>query len=60
MCKPEGLFNKTELDFLGRFPMVTIEKCQGLNQSGYAEEKMIAAGLQLRANLCDANGHHTS
>ena len=60
MGKPEGLFNKTELEFLRCFPMVTIEKGQGLNQSGYAEEKMIAAGIQLKA-ICvmifDATHH---
>ncbi|XP_062522191.1 uncharacterized protein LOC134196979 isoform X2 [Corticium candelabrum] len=48
MCKPQGLFNDTELDFIKRFAMVTIEKGQGLNQSGYAEEKMIAAGMQIK------------
>eukprot|EP00118_Oscarella_pearsei_P000357 m.4768 g.4768 ORF g.4768 m.4768 type:complete len:384 (+) comp11255_c0_seq1:34-1185(+) len=48
MCKPEGLFNQTELDFLTRFPIVTIEKGQGVNETGYAEDKMTAAAMQIK------------
>ena len=48
MCKPGGLFNDTELKFLTRFPIVTIEKGQGVNETGYAEDKMIAAAKQIK------------
>ncbi|XP_065837790.1 uncharacterized protein [Oscarella lobularis] len=49
MCKPGGLFNDTELKFLTRFPIVTIEKGQGVNETGYAEDKMIAAAKQIKS-----------
>ena len=49
MCNASGPFNDSTMDYLTRFPMVTVEKGQGLNAtnepyaSQYAEEKIMDA-----------------
>lgn len=49
LCNKSGPFNSDALAFLSRFPMVTIEKGQGSNNPGYAEDKIIGVAKQLKA-----------
>lgn len=45
-CKATGLFNSNELHLAARFPLMTVEKGQGLELPGYADDKMAAIAAQ--------------
>ncbi len=45
-CKADGLLNSTELDIAAKFALLTVEKGQGLELPGYAEDKMAALAAQ--------------
>jgi hypothetical protein len=45
-CKREGLFNASELQLAAKFPLLTVEKGQGEDLPGYAEDKMNALAAQ--------------
>lgn len=45
-CKSSGLFNTSELALAARFPLLTVEKGQGEELPGYAEDKMAALAAQ--------------
>lgn len=50
--EPNGPFNESELDFILRFPLVTIEKGQSIRQapvSQDAEDKIVAAARQVKS-----------
>ena len=56
MCNATGPFNETSLQFIAKFPMVTIEKGQGINAttvmpyaSYYAEQKILEACQSIKA-----------
>ncbi|KAJ9448857.1 hypothetical protein DIPPA_10058 [Diplonema papillatum] len=58
MCDPEGPFNTSELEYLAKFPMVTVEKGQGINATaqpyaGYPEEEKILQALQAVKEIND-------
>ena len=36
-CKKEGLFNSSELALAAKYPLLTVEKGQGLELPGFAE-----------------------
>jgi hypothetical protein len=45
-CKADGLFNQSELALAARYPLMTVEKGQGLALPGYADDKMAAIAAQ--------------
>lgn len=45
-CKKEGLFNDTELALAVKYPLMTVEKGQGLELPGAADGKMAAIASQ--------------
>ena len=47
-CKADGLFNASELELASKFAILTVEKGQGLNLPGYADDKMVAIAKQWR------------
>jgi hypothetical protein len=49
-CKAEGLFNASELALASKFPVLTVEKGQGVYLPGYAEDKMAAIAAQWKEN----------
>jgi hypothetical protein len=48
-CKADGLFNVSELALAAKFPLMTVEKGQGLALPGYADDKMAAIAGQWKA-----------
>jgi hypothetical protein len=48
-CKKEGLFNASELALAAKFPLMTVEKGQGLALPGFADDKMAAIAAQWKA-----------
>ena len=47
-CKADGLFNATELAVATKFPLMTVEKGQGLRLPGFADGKMAAIAAQYK------------
>ena len=45
-CKKDGLFNSSELELAAKFSLLTVEKGQGLELPGYAEDKMADIATQ--------------
>ena len=50
-----GLLNETELALAAKFPMLTVEKGQGLELPGYADDKMTALAAQWKQKRRDLN-----
>ena len=48
-CKTDGLFNSSELALAAKFPLMTVEKGQGLALPGFADDKMAAIAQQWKA-----------
>ena len=48
-CNADGLFNASELERATRYSMLTVEKGQGLNLPGFADEKMAAIAAQWKS-----------
>jgi hypothetical protein len=48
-CKKEGLFNTSELALAAKYPLMTVEKGQGLDLPGFADDKMAAIAAQWKA-----------
>ena len=48
-CKKEGLFNASELALAAKYPLMTVEKGQGLDLPGFADDKMAAIAAQWKA-----------
>ena len=48
-CNLNGSFSDADIEYLARFPMITVEKGMGVNTHvGYAEDRMYAAATRLR------------
>jgi hypothetical protein len=48
-CKRSGLLNASELELAAKFPVLTVEKGQGEDLPGYAEDKMAAMSAQYKS-----------
>ena len=58
MCNASGLFNEQALESISKFPMVTVEKGQAMNDAtnstgSCAEERIVAALRQVRGSAPD-------
>ena len=45
-CKKDGLFNSSELALAAKYSLMTVEKGQGLELPGFADDKMAAIARQ--------------
>jgi hypothetical protein len=54
-CKASGLFNEEELSLAAKFPLLTVEKGQGLDLPGYADDKMTEIAAQWKEKRRDLN-----